>query len=61
MLRASESACQQNGMPRANLVILVAKENAVQARKIIFTTETVYAEGGKNAPRPVTRARSVSQ
>lgn len=60
MLRASESACQQNGMPRANLAILVAKENAVQARKIIFTSETVYAEGGKNAPRPVTRAVGIA-
>ena len=47
-------------MPRANLVILVGKENAVQARKVIFTSETVYAEGGKDAPRPITRAIGIA-
>ena len=32
----------------------------MQARKIIFTSETVYAEGGKEAPRPVTRAVGIA-
>jgi hypothetical protein len=32
----------------------------VEARKIVVTTETVYAEAGKAAPRPVTRAVGIA-